>query len=125
VIRLRSHKCQVTLIHVLLIINPRNLAAEQQRKKRVSFNEQVQARVYRSNSSIIATKNKQERKLRNRLRRRAESESDQVLSVEDLMSIPTIPLCKLSAEEKSDDAAPDCDDVQGVTINNNNGNYFF
>lgn len=91
------------------------LAAEQQRKKRVSFNEQVLARIYRSNSSIIATKNKQERKLRNRMRRRAESESsDQPpISVEDLMRIPTIPLCKLSAEDKIDENAPNCEDEKG------------
>jgi len=80
---------------------PTKPTAEQQRKKRVSFNEQVQARIYRSNSSILATRNKQERKLRNRMRRRAESESDQQsLSVDELLRIPTIPLQKLSAEEK-------------------------
>lgn len=60
--------------------------------------------IFRSNSSILATRNKQERKLRNRMRRRAESESDQQpLSIEDLIRIPTIPLQKLSAEEKVDE----------------------
>jgi hypothetical protein len=80
------------------------LAAEQQSKKRVSFNEQVQARIYRSSSSILATRNKQERKLRNRMRRRAESESSDTAAVDptDLIHIPTIPLCTLSAEEKDE-----------------------
>jgi 50S ribosomal subunit-associated GTPase HflX len=95
-------------------------SAEQHRKKRVSFNEQVLARIYRSNSSIIATKNKQDRKIRNRMRRRAESESSdqQPISVEELIRIPTIPLAKLSAEEKIDESAPNCDDDQdSIQIN--------
>ncbi|KAI6215810.1 hypothetical protein M3Y94_00428600 [Aphelenchoides besseyi] len=81
---------------------------EQQRKKRVSFNEQVQARIYRSSSSILANKNKQDRRARNREnreRRRAESESmDGVEDVGPVTSpyyVPTIPLVKTSAEEKS------------------------
>ncbi|KAI6190673.1 hypothetical protein M3Y97_00144000 [Aphelenchoides bicaudatus] len=87
-------------------------SVSEQHKKRVSFNEQVMARIYRSNSSIIATKNKQERKLRNRLRRRAESESSEPVTVDDLVRIPTIPLSKLSAEEKDQDGSPNCDDDQ-------------
>lgn len=45
------------------------------------------------------------------MRRRTESESmDQPTSVEDLAHIPTIPLCKFSAEEKAEDeSAPSCD----------------
>ena len=86
------------------------LAAEQQRKKRVSFNEQVQARIYRSSSSILATKNKQDRKLRNRLRRRTESESDQAVSADELVHTPTVPLCEISAEDRVEkDGAPNCD----------------
>lgn len=45
------------------------------------------------------------------MRRRAESESsDQPFNPEDLIRIPTIPLCKLSAEEKAaDEDAPNCE----------------
>jgi len=83
---------------------PQMPTAEQQSKKRVSFNEQVQARIYRSSSSILAMKNKQDRKLRNRMRRRAESESsDTAVDPTDLIHIPTIPLCKISAEERDED----------------------
>ncbi|KAI6202305.1 hypothetical protein M3Y96_00934100 [Aphelenchoides besseyi] len=81
---------------------------EQQRKKRVSFNEQVQARIYRSSSSILANKNKQDRRARNREnreRRRAESESMESAEDAGLITspyyVPTIPLVRASAEEKS------------------------
>jgi hypothetical protein len=54
-------------------------AMSYQRKKRVSFNEHVQARVYRSNSSILGQKKKNEKKSRSK-RRRSESESDAQVS---------------------------------------------
>jgi 50S ribosomal subunit-associated GTPase HflX len=108
---MKPSKCEDWQSLIISLIS----GADQQRKKRVSFNEQVLARIYRSNSSIIATKNKQERKIRNRMRRRAESESsDQSpISVEELIHVPILPLSKVSAEEKIDESAPNCDDAQG------------
>jgi len=50
------------------------VAELQPRKKRVSFSEHVQARIYRSNSSILGQKKKNEKKHRTK-RRRSESES--------------------------------------------------
>lgn len=52
----------------------------QPRKKRVSFSEHVQARIYRSNSSILGQKKKNEKKQRSK-RRRSESESNETSAI--------------------------------------------
>lgn len=49
-------------------------------KKRVSFSEHVQARIYRSNSSILGQKKKNEKKNRLKNRRRSESENSDAFS---------------------------------------------
>jgi hypothetical protein len=57
------------------ILNEQKIQQQQQsRQKRVSFSEQVQARVYRSTSSIIGQRKKNEKKARNRATRRCNSD---------------------------------------------------
>lgn len=60
--------------------NIKNGINQQQKQKRVSFSEQVQARVYRSTSSILGQRKKNEKKARSRATRRCNSDESETNS---------------------------------------------